>query len=290
MPSTSLLPVSVLNVAKISQYLATISVAAGGNYKQRATAQNLAKLIYAVRKAVQLRYDQNPNDATLPATANYLYDLCGRFALLAQARLNSLLIAPPAITGPAGETVNVGQNATFSTGVTSSAPYTVQWYDSNHNPIAGATSTTYTFPNAQLTDSGKTFYMKATNSAAIVTSTIAVLVVQAVLVGYYYFGATDYSTILEGSSDTVPYLGTFPISTGQPLSITLPSTAPNTFMVFKYPSTESVKANYTNLPINVGVIPSIAWNAVVTFGGWHYIFSRTGNTFGLNYLNPIIFS
>ena len=290
MSSTQLPPVTILLDAKISQYLATISISAGGNYKAKATAQNLAKLIYAVRRAVQIRYDQNPADPTLITTANYLYDLCGRFALLAQARLNSLTVAPPVISGPANESVNVGQNAVFSTAVTSSVPYTVQWYDSSHNPIAGATSTTYTFLNAQLTDSGKTFYMKATNSAGTAVSATVTLTVTAALVGYYYFGSTDYSTILETNVDTVPYVGTFPITHGSPLTISLPSIAANTFMVFKYPSTETVKTNYTNLPINVGVIPSIAWNEVLTFGGWNYIFTRTGHLFGLNYLNPIVFS
>lgn len=44
----------------------------------------LPRKIYMVRKNVERIYGQDPDDETLPATANYLYALCGKYGLAAQ--------------------------------------------------------------------------------------------------------------------------------------------------------------------------------------------------------------
>ena len=245
--------------------------------KQKLTAQNLAKLIYTVRRAVSIKVrSESKRSNLLQTTSNYLYDLCGRFALLAQARLAALTVAPPVISGPSNQNVGVGQNATFSTSVSSSVPYTVQWYDSNHNPIAGATSTTYVFTNAQVSDSGKTFYMKATNSAGTAVSVTVTLTVTAVITGFFTYSATtDFYPVLLTNSDPFTYPTTFNIAHNNPLVIGLPNSMPaNVFMLVKVPIGESVKATWFNTPLNNGAIPDPVFEAVVQFGGFTYYASR----------------
>jgi hypothetical protein len=204
----------------------------------------------------------------------------------------STSIASITITNPTNQSVNVGQNATFSVtvSVSNGQAYTVQWFR-NGLAIPGANSTTYTLTNAQLTDSGAQFSAIATASGVgSATSLPAQLTVTSSIIGFYYFGSTDYSTQLLGGTDAVPYNGQFSITPGQPLSINLPGAAQNTYMVFKYPATETSKTQYSNPPLNIGVIPSIAWEGIITIGSWKYIVTRTGNVFGLNSSQPITFS
>lgn len=76
-------------------------------------------------------------------------------------------------------TVYVGASPSFAaqaTGLGSLTPK-YQWYKSPSTLIAGATGTSYTFPNAQLADSGTTFLCVASNSFGSITSTIARLTV-----------------------------------------------------------------------------------------------------------------
>ncbi len=273
----------IIEFAKQSQVNSQLKISQDLAFKGDSLNPYYSRLLYIIRKSVEYQYVANPNFPTLRQVAEYLYALSRPFII------NTATIS---ITSPANATVNVGGTANFvvSVFVSNSSPYTIQWYR-NNVAIPGATGLTYSLTNAQLSDSGATFYATAISpGVGTVSSTTAVLVVNAVIVGYYYYGDVDYSALLEAGTDTVPYVGTFPINNGQPLSIPLPPAAANTFMVFKYPISQSVKTNYTNLPINVGVIPSIAWNGVVTFGGWRYIFTRTGHTFGLNSVNPLIFS
>lgn len=266
---------SILQIARIAQYLASGSISSGNNFKGTALDERLAIMIYCERRAVQYRYDQNPNDPTLQTTANYLYTLLGRFGLLARVRLASLSVAPPTISGPSSVTLNVGQNATFTVSVVSAAPYTLQWYDSNGNPIAGAIGLSYTFLNAQLTDSGKTFYVKATNPAGTVTSQTAVMIVQSALVGSYYFGATNFYAQLKAGIDNVPYAGNFAISNGQPLNVPFPLAAANDqCQVVRYPGSQSDKTIWNNTITNNGQIPDQAYMEIVVIGAFKYIISR----------------
>lgn len=274
---------SIISFAKNSQVNSTIAIQKQLIFNSGILNANYSRELYLVRKAVEFVYNANPTYSTLRQVAEFLYALSRPFIVNA---------ATISITNPSNQSVNVGQNATFSVSVfvSNSAPYTIQWFR-NSVAIPGATSTSYTLVNAQLSDSGAQFSAQATSvGVGTALSATATIAVTQAIVGYYYFGATDYSTQILAGTDTVPYVGTFPITLGQPLSISLPSAAANTYMVFKYPSTESIKTNYSNLPLNVGVIPNIAWENVVTFGGWRYIVTRTGNTFGLNYVNPLVFS
>lgn len=283
---------TVPNILSLAQYSEYITAARIGSHLALEGAdinETWARLIYMERMSVQNRYNLNPSDSTLQGTANYLFSIL-RYISEAMARKNNLAGGLPVITGPANQSVTVGSTATFSVSVTSSTSVTYQWYV-NNVLIPGATSSSYLVTNAQLTQSGGLYSVSATNSAGTVTSNQVTLTVTASLSASYYFGTTDYSSELLANSDVVPYVGTFPITSGQPLSFTWPSGAANNqFIVVRYPSTESVKTTYSNAPLNNGLIPSIAFNAVVTFGGFNYIFSRSGNPFSQNTAAPLIFS
>lgn len=274
--SVELIPVTILNTARVAQYIAANETAAFNDFKGNSFDQRIARLIYMERRAVQIRFDQNPNDPTLVATSNYLYALLGKFGILAQIRLAGLTIPPPVITGPFNQSVLVGANGVFSTTVVSGTPATYQWYDQNNNPILGANSTTYTFLNAQLTDSGKTFYMKATNQSGTVTSTIAVLVVSAQIQVFAWYGVTDPFPALSGGTDNLPYQIIQTITHNAPITITWPSAAANDqFEVIKIPATESVKTIWLNTALNQGTIPDATFRQYVTIGTNNYIISRT---------------
>ena len=73
----------ILDVAKISQYLATIDIEKGSLFGQRVvpeTPQILSNEIFAVESW----YNLNPADPTLIETSNYLYALCRGYNLQAQ--------------------------------------------------------------------------------------------------------------------------------------------------------------------------------------------------------------
>lgn len=282
---------TILSIGKICQYSQSVMIGKNSAFKGGNIDQRLARLIYMERIGIQRAYDLNPNDPTLRSTANYLFSIL-KGQSVAQKIINDLAQSKPAITGPSNQTVNVGQNAMFTVSITSTLPIlSIQWYDYLGNAISGATGTIYTFSNAQLSDSGKTFFVKASNAAGETISGTGTLTVSAAYVADYWFGTTDYSSDLKSGIDSVPFLGTFPITAGQPLSFTWPSGAAlNQYIVVRYPVAETTKTQYANAPLNNGIIPSIAYDNVVTIGSYKYIFSRSGNPFSMNTAAPLIFS
>lgn len=281
---------TLIEIGQLSQTLSNIDnenklLLNSGNLDPR-----LPISIYQVWKPLSLRYSANPSDPTLRQVGEWLWQLCGPYGNQAYNIIRNIGGGPAVITGPSNQSGVVGFTATFSVSVTSATTPTYQWFQ-NGLPISGANSSSYLVTNAQLSQSGNTYFVKVTNASGPVISNTATLTVTSTPVAYYYYGTTDYSTQLEASTDDVPYLGTFPFTPGQPLSFTWPSgAATNQYIVVKYPSTESIKTSYANAPLNNGVIPSIAFGSIVTFGGWNYIYSRTGNPFSQNTAAPLIFS
>lgn len=281
---------TVITIADISEYLVSEKIAANNFYPSQVLDTRHPILLLMERTAVDWAYSMNQNDPTLIKTGGYLYSLCGPYAPLAEQIIDDSTQSPPEITGPVDQTVNVGGDATFSVTVVSSLPVIYQWY-LNGNPILGAVSSSYTKTDAQLDDDGEVYSVKVSNEAGDAFSNPAILTVMADVVGYYYFGVTDYSNQLNAGIDSVPFIGTFPITVGNPLSVQFPpEAATERFIVVKYPVTETTKTNYSNAPINNGAIPSIAFDNVKTITTWKYIFSRNGNPFSQNTSNPVIFS
>lgn len=283
-----ILPIStILQVADICQYLAANDTSKNNSLKSGNLAPSLPLQIFNAKTVVRWMYNLNPSDSSLRQTANYLFQLLGSYAITAQRILSSVSANPPVITGPTSQTVPVGSSATFSVSVTGNSPFTYEWYDHFGNLIVGATTGTYIFPNAQLTDNDKYFYVKVTDAVGRqAVSGLAFLTVTAVEVGYFYQGNTDYSTNLLANNDNVAYLGTFPITTGQPFTITFPHLGANEFIVVKYPDTEPTKTNYQNPVggVDSGPIPGLALG-ITSITVWKYIFTHNGNTFGVNNVN-----
>lgn len=78
----------IINIAKCSQYLAD-SDAANGYIFGAVIDPNLGLKIYTIRKDVEDLYELDPTNSNgiynLEAMGNYLYGMCGRYALTAQA-------------------------------------------------------------------------------------------------------------------------------------------------------------------------------------------------------------
>ncbi len=86
--------------------------------------------------------------------------------------------APSITAQPTGQTVTVGQTATFTVAATGTAPLSYQWRK-NGVAIAGITSSSYTTPATTTVDNGAQFTVVLSNSVGSVTSSVATLTVSA---------------------------------------------------------------------------------------------------------------
>lgn len=139
----------IIEIAKISQYL-SLDDKITSVYKGGVKNKSLPQLIYLVRKGVEWLNDNDPSDSGLVQAANYLYTICGKFALQAQA-----------ITGSGG-TVTPTTPGGSSTGIPSSAYYTADGSEGVTLTIATA------FPDA----AGKTIFslVRSDGTKQIITS------------------------------------------------------------------------------------------------------------------------
>lgn len=270
-----LTPTQIIQIGKLAQVYAangnsTSNALKGGNVDNR-----LPYLLYAVRKPIQWLNGNNPTYPTLQDTANYYYALFaywGRLALNRTIQINQGVLS---ITNPVGFFATVGQTATFSVSVTSSTPYTILWY-LNGSPAPGINNQlTYSFPNAQLTDSGDSFFAIATNAAGSAQSTNAILTVTQPIQANAYYGNIDFFIPLSGGTDNVPYQITTTITHNAPITINWPlAAANNMFEVIRYPATENIKTAWFNTNLNAGTIPDSVFRAVLTINGFNYLISR----------------
>lgn len=73
----------IIDIAKISQYLALNDVQKGSLFSPR-VAPETPQILYLERKAVEWMYDLDPGNSSLPQTSAYLYSLCRGYNLQAQ--------------------------------------------------------------------------------------------------------------------------------------------------------------------------------------------------------------
>ncbi len=88
----------IINIAKVSQYLATIDIAKGSLWGGR-LSPSTPRVLYMERKAVEWLYNLDPNNSTLPLTANYLYSLCRGYNLKARSVTGSGGSISPVVPG-----------------------------------------------------------------------------------------------------------------------------------------------------------------------------------------------
>src|SRR5207245_2436471 len=91
---------------------------------------------------------------------------------------NAAAGAPTITTQPANQTLTVGQTATFAVVAGGATPLSYQW-QKNGASIAGATAASYITPATTTADSGSAFAVVVTNMAGMVTSSAAMLTVNA---------------------------------------------------------------------------------------------------------------
>lgn len=140
-----------------------------------------------------LNYQWSKNSSPISGAASASYttpatsasDNGSRFAVTITNTLGSVTSAaatltvnvPPSIvTQPAGQTVVVGQTATFTVVAAGTSPYTYQWKKSG-SQIKGATLPSFTTPATTLSTSGESLTVSVTNVAGTATSNPAVLTV-----------------------------------------------------------------------------------------------------------------
>lgn len=246
------------------------------------------RLIYMVRKSIEWDYANNPTDPTLTKTGDYLWSLIGKYQVQAAAMYSgSACVAPVIISNPLTQTVGAGGTVTFVAVVTGTN-LTYQWQKNDVN-ITGATAASYSIIGLVSGDAGNYRYV-VTNGCGSATSNEAVLTVGAgAIVGYFYFGVTDYFAALDAGTDAVPYNGTFPIVNGQPLSVPFPiGAADNVFNIVKYPVSQGLKTSFDNQTPNIGPIPGDVYHSIVTIGSFYYIISSV--TMSLNPSFPVIYT
>lgn len=210
------------------------------------------RLLYLVRRAVQWKYDQNPNDASLEATANYMYALSGGRNVTPITPATTFII----IIQPQSLTVDTGDNASFLVAVAGGTqPYSYVWRF-NGTPIGGETNPTLDLTNVDSGDAGAYSCVITDANGLVLTSVNAILTVNAAAItGSYYYGSTDYFSALSGGTDNITYQGTFSIIHNANISVPFPLAAGNNkFLVIRVPVGESLKSNWFNTAFNYGTI------------------------------------
>jgi hypothetical protein len=275
----------IISFAKQAQVNSQIKISKAKIFQGAVLDPLYSRKLYMYRTALEFMYLNYPANSTLRQIAEYVYALSRPFIQAA---------ATISITNPTNQSVNVGQNATFSVSVfvSNATPFTIQWFR-NNVAIPGATSTSYTLNNAQLTDSGATFYAVASaNGVGTATSATATLTVTAIIQGFFAYMPTDPFPTLNGGTDPFSYQVTFNITHNQQISITMPSaSAPNQYLIVKTPSTEPVYQTWFNDVFNNGTLGNTGdfdWQPYLTFGGFNYYSSR--QALSLNTSQPLLFN
>jgi Abnormal spindle-like microcephaly-assoc'd, ASPM-SPD-2-Hydin len=91
-------------------------------------------------------------------------------------------LAPSIAVEPVSKSILVDQTATFSVTASGTAPLGYQWYK-NGTAIAGATSASYTTPAETVSDNGAQFTVVVSDSLGSITSSAAILTVNAATPG-----------------------------------------------------------------------------------------------------------
>jgi hypothetical protein len=169
----------------ITKQPASQTVAAGKTATFSVTAAGTTPLSYQWKKNSLPITGATSASYTTPATS--AADSGSQFVVTVTNALGSVTSAaaaltvniPPSITTqPAAQTVLAGQTATFSVVAAGTSPPTYQW-KKNGSAIQGATLSSYTTPVTVFADNGASFTVTVTNVAANVTSSSAILTVNA---------------------------------------------------------------------------------------------------------------
>ncbi|MGC4072552.1 MAG: pectinesterase family protein [Nibricoccus sp.] len=207
---------------------------------------------------------------------------------------------PPSITTqPSGQTVTAGASASFSVVASGTAPLTYQWKKGGVD-IGGATSATYTIPTTVTGDSGS-YTVVVTNSVSSVTSSAAVLTVNAAAVAPSITTQPANQTVTAGASASFSVVasGTAPITYqwkkggvdiggATSSTYTIASTVTGdagSYTVVVTNSVSSVTSSAATLTVNAGSAPVITTQPVSNnvVAGSSVTLSVTASGSGLTY-------
>src|SRR5690349_24907997 len=136
----------------------------------------------------------------------------GCSGLVSTANTGPVATAPSITTQPASQSVTAGQTASFSVAATGTAPLNYQW-KKNGVAVNGASSSAYSTPATSSSDNGEQFTVVVSNSAGSVTSSAAILTVNASIPPLQVTSSqlpggtigSAYSATLGASGGTSPY-------------------------------------------------------------------------------------
>jgi hypothetical protein len=156
--------------------------------------------------------------------------------------------SPPSITAqPSSQTVTAGNTATFPVTAAGTAPMSYQWRK-NGAVISGVTSASYTTPATTTSDSGEQFTVVVSNSMGSVTSSAAMLTVNA-------------ATYLLNASPTTLSFGNVDTGSSSSLAVKLTNSGNSSVTV----STVSVSgADFTASGAPAGTILNAGQSAILT--------------------------
>jgi polygalacturonase len=125
----------------------------------------------------------------------------------------TVLLPPGIATQPANQTVEIGQNASFTVSATGTAPLSYHWYFDTNTVLTASTNATLTITNAQSTNAGG-YSVLITNSVGSITSSVATLTVTSTAVApSITTQPTNYSaTVGQNAAFSVTASGTAPLS------------------------------------------------------------------------------
>jgi len=278
----------ILQIAKISQYLASNDRQAGLLLNSGSLVQQLPEILYTERVPFEYIYNLNPDDPNIRNVAEYILSLCGKYAQKALAIINGLTVGLPVLTGPVNQSVLVGQTATFSVSAVGVGPFVYQWFLGGI-PILGATGPSYSKINSQLTDSGTLYSVSVTNAAGIVFSNTATLTVTNSILLYAYYSDIDPTADVQAQIDNFAYQFTVIVSHNQPINIPIPQSASNNkWWVWRVVNTEQINNTWFNSTLNSGQIPDSVFYAPAQFGSNIYYYLRNASSF--DFTLPLILS
>ena len=163
---------------------------------------------------------------------------------------------PPSITTqPASQTVPSGSSATFTVVASGAASY--QW-DRNGQPIAGATSTSYTLSAATSANNGDSYTVVVSNAAGSVTSSAAALRVNASPGGIW---------VGKDSGSTFPVLGLV-AETGELFFSDVGTTSDGVYYVGQFTSDgNSITASVDAITAPLSIYPDRGTTGIGDLGG-----------------------
>lgn len=141
-----------------------------------------------------------------------------------QAQVNSAVAPAPAtfLKQPVSATAQAGNNATFTCEANGSGDVSYQWR-TNGVPVAGATGTSFTLPNVQLSDSGKLISVVISNAAitppglASTNATLSVIPADPKIVSFSF---SSTAGVLTPNMGSIAGSGRLRLTGGLPLIIT----------------------------------------------------------------------